>query len=224
MSLHNLARVVSNTVGQGTLTLGAAVAGCLTFANSGVVNGEVVTYGISDGNNSEDGRGTYNSAANTLTRDLVLASTQSGAKINCSGAEQVFITAAAEDIPLTRYVSIEVFSPTTDNATGDGKKYWPVPPEIGGMVLVYAHALHPVYGTTNTSLIQVNNVTKAQDMLSTRLSVDSLETGSDTAATPAVIDSTKNNVSTYDILRIDVDQVHTTPAKGLVVTLGFRKP
>ena len=98
MSLYNLARVVSATAGTGTLTLGAAVSGCLTFANAGVPNGAKVSYGISDGVNSEVGRGTYTADGTTLSRDTVLASTNSGNKINCSGTEQVFITALAEDI------------------------------------------------------------------------------------------------------------------------------
>lgn len=97
MSLYNLARVVSATAGTGTLTLGAAVSGCLTFALAGVPNGSVVSYGISDGANSEVGRGTYTTAGTTLSRDTVLASTNAGGKINCSGNEQVFITALAED-------------------------------------------------------------------------------------------------------------------------------
>ena len=98
MSLYNLVRVISATTGTGTLTLGAAVSGCLTFAGGGVPDGAQVSYGISDGVNSEVGRGTYTSAGTTLSRDTVLASTNSGAKINCSGSEQVFITALAEDV------------------------------------------------------------------------------------------------------------------------------
>ena len=40
-------------------------------------------------------------------------------------------------------------------------------------------------------------------------------------AAPAVIDTTKDDVATDDMLRIDVDGVHTTPAAGCIVTLGF---
>lgn len=98
MTLHNLARVTSATTGTGTLTLGSAVSGFLTFADAGVTNSEVVTYAIRDGSNSEIGRGTYTSAGTTLSRDTVYESTNAGAKIDCSGSQEVFITAAAEDI------------------------------------------------------------------------------------------------------------------------------
>jgi hypothetical protein len=55
--LYNLARVTTATTGTGTMTLGAAVAGYLTFAGAGVQNGDVVAYAIKDGSNSEIGRG-----------------------------------------------------------------------------------------------------------------------------------------------------------------------
>ena len=53
--LYNLARVNTATTGTGTITLGSAVAGYLTFALAGVADGDVVDYGIKDGSNSEIG-------------------------------------------------------------------------------------------------------------------------------------------------------------------------
>jgi hypothetical protein len=69
--------------------------------------------------------------------------------------------------------------------------------------------------------IQIYNIDNALDMLSTKLTIDSAETGSDTAATAAVINTSNDHVNVNDMLRIDVDAVHTTEAKGLIVTLGF---
>jgi Chaperone of endosialidase len=96
--LYNLVRVFTTTTGTGTMTLGGAVAGFLTFAQGGVPDGAVVSYGIRDGNNSEVGYGTYAAAASTLTRSTVYASTNLGAFINLSGSAEVYITAAAQDI------------------------------------------------------------------------------------------------------------------------------
>lgn len=90
--------MTSETTGTGSLTLGTAVSGCLTFANAGVANGTVVSYGISDGANSEVGKGTYSSDGPTLSRDSVLASTNDGGKINCTGTQHVFITSLAQDV------------------------------------------------------------------------------------------------------------------------------
>lgn len=96
--LYNLARMTSTTAGTGTITLGTAVSGCLTFDLAGVSNGDVVSYGITDGTEAEVGRGTYTTAGTTLTRSVVLNSTNSGNKIVLSGSEEVFICILAQDI------------------------------------------------------------------------------------------------------------------------------
>lgn len=219
MNLYHLARVNSATAGTGTLTLGAAVAGCLTFALAGVPDGAVVGYAIHDGSNTEVGRGTYTSTGTTLTRTTVLASTNSGNKINCSGNEQVSVVMVSKD--LTRYVEIECLAPSQSTHVIDGIKYFHIPPELNGANLIYAHAMVITAGTTGTMSVQIHNLTDAVDMLSTKLTIDSAETGSNTAAAPAVIDTTKDDVATNDVLRIDIDGVQTTPAEGLIVTLGF---
>lgn len=95
--LYNLARMTTGTTGTGTITLGSAVTGWLSFANSGVQNGDTITYAIVEGNNREIGRGVYTSSGTTLTRS-VLKSTASNTPITLAGNAVVFITAAAEDI------------------------------------------------------------------------------------------------------------------------------
>jgi hypothetical protein len=94
--LYNLARMSTSTTGTGTITLGSAVPGFLTFALAGVQDADTVTYAIKDGTASEIGRGVYTSSGTTLTRS-VLKSTNSDAALNLSGSAEVFITAAAED-------------------------------------------------------------------------------------------------------------------------------
>ena len=141
---YNLARVVSATTGTGTLTLGAAASGCLTFAQAGVQNGDVVHYGISDGAASEVGVGTYTASGTTLSRDTVINSTNSGNKINCSGNQQVFITPLASDIePLETLIGdvrhkqlwISSWKPTLTNGCGARSQI-----EIGTNKNVYDYA------------------------------------------------------------------------------------
>lgn len=96
--LANIARMTTATTGTGTVTLGSAVSGYITFANAGIANSDVVTYVIEEGANREMGRGTYTSSGTTLSRDTVLNSTNGGSKINLAGAATVFIDAAAQDI------------------------------------------------------------------------------------------------------------------------------
>lgn len=107
--LYNLAGMSTATTGTGTITLGSAMYGHLTFAQAGVADGDTVTYAIKDGAASEIGRGVYTASGTTLTR-TPLKSTNSNSAINLSGSAEVFITPAAEDIiePPTSSVDGEI--------------------------------------------------------------------------------------------------------------------
>jgi len=123
--LANIAKMDSVTTGTGTLTLGSAVTGYLSFANAGVTNGQVVTYAIEDYDVSgnivarEVGAGTYSSTGPTLSRDTVYSSTNAGAKINCSGLQYVFVTASKEDFAslLTTAAAASGYQPLDSDLT-----------------------------------------------------------------------------------------------------------
>jgi len=91
---------------------------------------------------------------------------------------------------------------------------------MNGKNLVSVSASLTTVSTSGLPNVQIANVTDAVDMLSTALTIDANELTSYTATTPAVIDTTKDDVVTGDLLRIDVDGAGTG-AKGLQVTLGF---
>lgn len=117
--LYNLARMTTATTSTGTITLGSAVSGYLTFALAGVANGDIVSYGIKDGANSEIGIGTYTTSGTTLTR-TVTKSTNSNAAINLSGTAEVFITPRAEDF--------KIFPTTQTLTSGTSATYTPTAP------------------------------------------------------------------------------------------------
>ena len=122
-----------------------------------------------------------------------------------------------------RYVCLEAFvmRDSEDCSTGDYKATFHIPPDLNGLNLVYVHAEVRTAGTTGTMDIMIRNATQTADMLTTVLTIDTGETGSDEAATPYVIDTANDDVSTNDRIQLDFDAVHTTPAKGCIVTLGF---
>lgn len=134
----------------------------------------------------------------------------------------------------TRVAQMVPFDFTVDTATGDGKFYFVVPEELNGMVLVGVRAQVVTAGTTNATNVDLARCATAAtgnacsgtvvDMLSTNITIDSGENSTDTAATPAVIDTANDDVATGQIIRVDVDAVSTTPAKGLLVTMKFRLP
>lgn len=122
--------------------------------------------------------------------------------------------------------SILVFDDAITCATGDGAGdvFWRVPAVLNGWNLVDVAACVQTAGTTGTMTIQVHNATQTADMLSTRITIDTGEVDTLTAAAAAVIDASNDDVATGDRIRIDVDGVHTTPAKGLLVELTFQLP
>lgn len=92
----NRAHVYTTTTGTGTITLSSVVPGFQSFASAGIVNGNVVSYTIEDGNNFEVGVGTYSSTGPTLTRTLVQSST--GALLNLTGSARVYVIMSAADM------------------------------------------------------------------------------------------------------------------------------
>lgn len=124
----------------------------------------------------------------------------------------------------TKVVQIEVFGPTVEHATGDGKAYFMIPSDMNGMNLVRVSAAIITAGTTGVVTFQIHNLTDAVDMLTTKITIDSTETTTATAATPAVIATAADDVATDDVIRIDCDTVHTTEGFGAIVSMEFRKP
>lgn len=118
-------------------------------------------------------------------------------------------------------LSITVIDYTTDLTTGDGKAYFTIPTHLNAMVVKAVHARVITAGTTGTTDIQIHNVTDGVDVLSTKLTIDSAETGSDTAAVAAVINTSNDDIATNDLFRIDIDAVSTTAPKGLIVRIEF---
>lgn len=180
----------------------------------------------------------YNDGANTLTvtntapsggaytdenaRDAIGAALVAGADINIAvndGADTITIKSTAK-----RVVQIAVTEPAGSAiVVGDGQAYFRVPSTFNGMNLIEVAATLITASSSGIPTVQVANVTDAVDILSTKLTIDASETDSSTAATAAVIDTSKDDVATADLLRIDVD-VAGTGAKGLMVTLTFQLP
>jgi hypothetical protein len=108
------------TAGTGTITLGSAVAGYLTFAEAGVANADTVSYVIIDGNDFEIGTGTYTSSGTTMSRDTVIVSKIGGVagttKITLSGTAEVFLSPNEADLAFTDVNNVFTKSQTFNSA------------------------------------------------------------------------------------------------------------
>lgn len=122
-----------------------------------------------------------------------------------------------------RTISIVLMAPTTAASTGDGKAYFEVPASMNGAVITAARLRAITAGTTGTTDVQLHNVTDAVDVFSTKLTIDSTEPSSSTAATPVVINTSNDDLATGDLLRVDVPAVSTTPPQGLIFTIEVTK-
>lgn len=92
----------ANNTSTTDLTLSGAIAPQRTFA-SVYSDGDEVPYMVKDGvSGYEGGIGTYVAATNTITRDYVIFSSNSGSKINCSGSQEVRCVGFAEHMTLQR--------------------------------------------------------------------------------------------------------------------------
>lgn len=129
-------KVSTATTGTPTMNLGAATSAAFrTFAEEAsagtIVDGESVLYLIEDGTDYEYGLGTYTAGSpDTLSRDTVLGSSNSGSKINLSGAAVVgtfppaaYLPRLDSDLQLTlpnqcRFLAYN--SATDSNVTGNG--------------------------------------------------------------------------------------------------------
>lgn len=133
-----------------------------------------------------------------------------------------FITAT--QVANNKYPQISLFDKTADFTVVDGRDYFYVNEGYDNHKLTDAKLfVTGTAGTTGTTDVQIHNVTDAVDMLTTKLTVDSGETSSLTAATPVVIDTSNDTVSTDDVLRIDIDAVSSTAPKGGLLSLKFTK-
>jgi hypothetical protein len=114
-------------------------------------------------------------------------------------------------------IQSQIVANSLDVETGTGLALIHIP---WSRTLQTVHAEVAVAGTGSVlNTIDINK--NGTSMLSTKLTIDSTETGSDTAATAAVIDGAQDDVVVNDVITIDVDAVSTAAATGLTVTMVF---
>ena len=124
-----------------------------------------------------------------------------------------------------KVIQMVVVEFATALTTGNGKFYFHVPSTLNGMNIVDVHAEVISAPAGSTIIIQLRNVTQSADILSTRITIDASETGSDTAAAAAAIDTGEDDLATNDVIAVDIDQIGvSTAGSGLIVTLICRLP
>lgn len=135
-------------------------------------------------------------------------------------ATTAFVLANSVTPPITAQVLV-----TDPNGsaitTGDGKAYVTVPAVWNGKTITSIHAGLTTASSSGTPTVQLARIRSGTpvDVLSTKVTIDANELTSYTATTPPVVDTANDDLSTGDLLRIDVD-VAGTGAKGLMVLIA----
>lgn len=174
----------------------------------------------------------YAQLSTLLAKGAIWAATGAGAVQNhtvpANGFAIVGQSSATDGLgsqDVRRLVQVKVFDDATANSTGDGKAIFVIPPELNGLQVIDADIFVTTSTTATATLptVQLRNATVGTDILSTRMTIDSNEYTSYTAATPPVIATVTMsiNVATGDRIAIDVDAVDGfTKGLGAVVKFG----
>jgi hypothetical protein len=116
--LKDRVKETSTTTGTGTLTLGGAASGFQSFSVIG--DGNSTYYAIVDSaaGTWEVGIGTYTSSGTTLSRDVVLESSNSGSAVDfAANVKDVFVTYPAERSVIGGMGYVENAATITQNST-----------------------------------------------------------------------------------------------------------
>ena len=134
--------------------------------------------------------------------------------------------ALGETIAAVKVIVLDAVAPNTANTTGDGKAYFVWPYEgtwelISSATLAKPGASELTASTSGTLTVQVYNVTDSVDMFTTSITIDENETDSSTAATGPAVDTSNDEVTVGDRLRVDIDVAGN--GYGCQVRLPFKK-
>ena len=139
------------------------------------------------------------------------------------GASGYYLTSTGTAPAWSAFYRYQSWLLNTDLAlnTGDDAVRFRIPAALNGWNIATVAASRK--SGTGVLTIQIRNVTDAVDILTTKLTVDSGETDSSTAAAAAVINTAVDDVATGDQFAIDVDVAGTSTLYAFV-EIGFLKP
>ena len=179
------------------------------------------------------GSSTYPTASDTASGMVELA-TSAETSAGTDMARAVTPDGLSQSIFGTRHVELECVADATALTIGDGKCYFRWPDDYAGwlVVSVSAHVGAAVSssGAVTVDIDMCGAVATGvrcsgtnRDLLSTNLTIDANEDGSETAATVAVINTANDDIAAGEWFRGNVDGAGTG-TQGLYLIIGIRKP
>jgi len=126
-----------------------------------------------------------------------------------------------DDHTHSQSINFNVYDSDVDVAVADGKVAWNVPAIYNGWNVTDVIASVYTKGVTGTTDVQIRRYRAgvSVDVLSTKITIED-----EYFATDGVIDTDNDDLATGDMFFVDVDAIHTTPPKGLFVSVTIAKP
>ena len=184
------------------------------------VKGSPLTYGEMDGNLTNLNTAKQEVIPNLTQESSVDIATYKISFYDASTATTRSILLNAVQQFVERTLIVKCVADGIGPAVGAGITHVVIASSLNGKNLSSANAHVYTVGTgVSISNVQIHNITTGYNMLSTPITIDLNEKDSSTAATPPVIGG-QNDVSTGDVIRIDVDAVATNTL-GLEVRMVF---
>ena len=152
--------------------------------------------------------------AETAQTAAEAAQTAAEAAQTAAEAAQTAAEAAATSVGVKKYIYIRLLESTTDCAVDTGVGGDIEAPFTGTISAIGAFV--DTAGITGTMVVDVN-IAGTTIMTTNKISIDTTEKSSRTAATAPTLTTT--SVTAGDIFTIDIDSIHTTAAKGLTVRI-----
>ncbi len=138
------------------------------------------------------------------------------------GSTHLYFTSARVNALTIRTIEIQFVADAIDVDVTYGIGYFNIPPSLDGMNLIYVNAFVTVAGITNATTIQIRNLTKYvnNDTLSEAISIES----NNTVGTPGIINTSYDNISTNDLIKVYIVSTSTTKPKGIRVICEYQLP
>ena len=124
---------------------------------------------------------------------------------------------------LKRTVYIKVLAEDVAPTITNGLVHFTVTSELDGMNLIDAQAAIKTDSSSGLPTFDIYNLTDSTDMMTVKITIDTTELNSYTATTASEVNTTYDDVSTGDIIRIDCDVIGTGTL-GLDIILVFQLP
>lgn len=167
-------RESTSTTGAGTITLGGATdSSFMAISDSSIADGDLVPYSIIDGNDRENGIGTYTASGTTLARTTVLSTWVSGVyddtaptAISLTGNAIVFVDINSFQAMSKRYTVVEnelIRSGATLNGTTTGYHVCLDPEGTTGAAALAYDYITISGGKSNTAIHRYATVGGGQD-------------------------------------------------------------